>query len=342
MDPESLTLDLYRRRLAVSERVSATTNRLWRSFNPDNLDAGWDQLSGTIALAVYNGQLASATMSVPYVEAVLAAQGYQGPPSSTAPELYAGVAPDGAALTPLLYGAVTSVKQAVGTGARTASAFEVGAAYLAAVVKTVIVEMGRNADMVHSLGRGVKRYTRAVSPNACSRCAILAGIASASVAFPRHPNCQCVAVPTVDPKKIGMKQFTDPWSYFESLSKAEQDRIFTIAGAQAIRDGADIFQIVNARRGASGISFSGAIGRGTVPNSGRRLIPVQIGVKADGSPLLVYVTNEGTTRRGEFTRRQDPSRRTRTLRLMPEQIYRMAGNDPDRAIELLRRYGYIW
>lgn len=43
--------------------------------------------------------------------------------------------------------------------------------------------------------------------------------------------------------------FTGPGDYFESLDRAEQDKIFTKAGAQAIRDRADINQVVNARRG---------------------------------------------------------------------------------------------
>lgn len=42
---------------------------------------------------------------------------------------------------------------------------------------------------------------------------------------------------------------TNPRAYFDGLSEAEQDRIFTQAGARAIRDGADMSQVVNARRG---------------------------------------------------------------------------------------------
>lgn len=339
-----LVQDLHRRRAALSNRTSASVLAAWERIDKNNLDTGWDQLNGEMALAVYDGQLASATLSKPFVDEIV---GDQAPPVLDDPRLYAGVAPDGRAVAPLLYGAVTETKRLTAAGWAVDRAYEAGAAFLAAAVQTMLADAGRNRDMVYGLGRGTRQYIRAVSPNACSRCAILAGIHSSAVAFPRHPNCQCVAVPVTDQSKLSLRRFSSPSSYFDSLSRAEQNKIFTNAGAQAIRDGADIFKVVNARRGAGGISYSGAIGRSTTPNSGRRLTPTQIGVKPDGSPLLVYTTREGTTRSGAFARqqrelnKQDPSRLTIKTRLMPEQIYRMANGDPDRARELLVRYGYL-
>ena len=345
---ETLTTQLHDRRLSVSDQVNSQVQALWKQIDPNELDAGWDQLSGQFAMAVYNGQLASATMTKPYIDQIDAIQGFQPLQATTDPRQYAGVAPDGRALTPLLYGAVTETKRITGTGVRAAMAWESGAAFMAAMVKTVLAEAGRQHDIVNMNARGYKRYLRTISPGACDRCAILAGIYSSAVAFPRHPNCQCVATPLADAGKLSMKRYESPYDYFESLSRAEQERIFTIAGSQAIRDGADIYQVVNARRGARGISFSGAIGNSTVPNSGRRLQPIQIGVRADGSPLLVYATSEGTTYRGNFSRLErgrtadDPSRHTIAVRLMPEQIYKMAGNNAARARELLIKYGYIF
>ncbi|MFP3986887.1 hypothetical protein U9R90_05170 [Streptomyces sp. E11-3] len=100
-----------------------------------------------------------------------------------------------------------------------------------------------------------------------------------------------------------------------------------MAGAQAIRDGADITSIVNARRGMA-----------TASAYGRRL----------------RATREGTTTRGAFYRSEraraiargqapaDIGRafRLRTPRLMPEEIYRLA-ESRDEAIRMLRRFGYI-
>ena len=74
---------------------------------------------------------------------------------------------------------------------------------------------------------------------------------------------------------------TDPKAYFASLSPAEQDRLFTLAGAEAIRSGADIGQVVNARRGlytAGGRQF-------TRTNAGKRprLMPEGILREAAGN-----------------------------------------------------------
>lgn len=343
--PETLTRDLYQRRLDLQNIVVTRTQNLWNRIPFEDLDGGWGQLSPAIVQAVTNGQQASATLTDPYVTAMSRASGFQEIPSVTDPRLYAGVAPDGRELEPLLYGAVTSTKTAIKQGLQF-EALLAGASFLAAAVKTAMADMGRMADQTLSIGRGYKSYVRSVSPNACARCAILAGIYSSAVAFQRHPNCQCIAVPVPNLKKAQQMGFeASAEEYFSSLSVAEQNRIFTVAGAKAIRDGADIYQVVNARRGATGIAY-GSRNNLPNPNSGRRLEPVTIGRRPDGSPLQVYATGEGVTRRGRFGRgeiaRREEGHRSTRLRLMPEQIYRMAGNNPERARELLIRYGYIF
>lgn len=118
----------------------------------------------------------------------------------------------------------------------------------------------------------------------------------------------------------------NPKAYFSSLSAAEQNRIFTVAGAQAIRDGASITTVVNARRG---MYTASAYGR------------------------AVRATREGTTRRGAFYRaerlraiqrglvpRSGRGFRLRTPRLAPEEIYRLAGSRSE-AIAMLHRFGYL-
>lgn len=115
---------------------------------------------------------------------------------------------------------------------------------------------------------------------------------------------------------------TSPKSYFESLDDAEQNATFTKAGAQAIRDGANINQVVNARRGM----YTASIGN-----------------------LTVKATHEGVTSRGEFGHLQSDLRKrkgnryrtSQTIRIMPEQIYREANGNREEAIRLLRRFGYL-
>src|SRR5690606_15514568 len=117
------------------------------------------------------------------------------------------------------------------------------------------------------------------NPPSCSRCAILAGAYyRSSQAFQRHPGCDCRHIPASE--SLAQDLSVNQAEYFESLPADEQDRIFTKAGAEAIRGGADMSQVVNARRG---------------------MRPAQIG----GRDILI--TSEGTTRRGEAFRVLAPS-----------------------------------
>lgn len=118
----------------------------------------------------------------------------------------------------------------------------------------------------------------------------------------------------------------DPQQYFNSLSHVEQNRIFTVAGAQAVRDGASLSSVVNARRGMY-----------TADSYGRR----------------VRATRDSTTRRGQWYRaerqraiqrglvpRSGRGFRLTSPRLLPEEIYRLADNRSE-AIAMLRRFGYL-
>ena len=120
---------------------------------------------------------------------------------------------------------------------------------------------------------------------------------------------------------------TDPAKAFESLSREQQDKAFTAAGAQAIRDGADISRVVNARRGAHGLTPAGA-----------RLTPAEIAQLRGGRDRGrletrrvfgqdLYITTEAAGRR--------------RVRLMPESIYELAAGDRQEAIRLLKHHGYL-
>lgn len=136
-------------------------------------------------------------------------------------------------------------------------------------------------------------------------------------------NCDCIHIPAREDSANDL--MTNPRRFFESLPAAEQDRVFTRAGAEAIRNGADIGQVVNARRGMQTASVFGRD---------------------------VLVTTEGTTVRGqagrrlgarEEGRRRDGARyRSATrIRLMPEQILAEAAGNRDEAIRLLKVHGYL-
>lgn len=340
------------RLISINDTATNRSLRLWQQMDFDALDASWQTIGPSIIAQVTAAQVASAQGADRYTSGVSTEYDFDQEPSRIAPQAFGGVDGLGRPVEGLLYGAVTATKEAVGAGLGP-RAFEAGAAYLASMVKTVVADMARSADMVSATGKGYTQYVRVINPGACSRCAILAGVADYKTAFKRHPACKCTSAPVVNDKAAvppGMVGSVD--DYFESLTAAEQERVFTKAGAQAIRDGADPMQIVSARRGATGITTSRGIGRQTRPNSGRRMQKTTIGYNADGSPVQVYTTSEGTTRRGRFGRAQQtlsvtdqrlPGARyssTARIRLMPEEINNVA-RTPAEARVLLRDAGYI-
>lgn len=117
------------------------------------------------------------------------------------------------------------------------------------VVATLVQDAGRSAMSVTSAVRpAVTGHVRYLNPPSCSRCAILAGrVYRWSQGFQRHPLCDCVMVPTSMAAGPGL--ISDPAVAFErglirGLSKAD---------SKAIRDGADMGQVVNIQRKAAGL-----------------------------------------------------------------------------------------
>ena len=117
-------------------------------------------------------------------------------------------------------------------------------------------------------------------------------------------NCDCVHVQTRASGTQAARDeglIDDPYEYFHSLSEAEQDRVFGKGYARSIRDGGDIYQVVNSKRGRVGA-----------------------------------FTTEGTTRRGYAS----SVLRSRQRRMTPDTIYRLNPKRED-AIAALRQQGYI-
>jgi len=341
-----LASDHQSRLVAVSDRAARQTLRLWGEVQAGQLDAGWSAVAPQVERVVSNAQVAAAGLSSAYVSAALREQGVDAERARIVPEAFGGVTREGRSVAPELYAAVTTTKTLIGRGVGVGQAFRAGAAFMSVMASTLVRDAGRSADRTLAAGKGTLRSVRVISPGACSRCAILAGVTGYKTDFKRHPGCKCTSMPIRDGEGTPEGFFKSTDEYFDSLSKAEQERVFTKAGAEAIRNGADPMKVVNARRGAYGISYNS---RGTGRVNPGRLQPVTVGVRADGSPIQVYATTEGTTSRGAFGRGQtlspgiapgDRYRRTRTLRLMPEQIMQMS-DDPARIRELLKRYGYI-
>jgi len=341
-----------RTRRRFAQVAAGEAARLWSQVDPDRIGLSWLSLLPRLLVLLTGAQTAAAARADGYLDEVLDAQGITpravGRVSATA---LAGVASDGRDLADLLYQPAVRTLVGIQRGATVDQALAGGGAGLDMLVRTQVADAGRVADGVATAARDVPGYRRMLVGGGCDRCAVLAGkYFRWNAGFDRHPRCDCVHVPARE--DTADEVMTDPKKYFASLSAAEQDRQFTKAGAEAIRLGADMGQVVNARRGARGLLTAGARVTGDearMLRGGRdrgRLEAVDV----YGRQL--YITSEGVTVRGVAGKRlgaretgtRQPGARYRsakTPRLMPESILQIAGDDRQEAIRLLRRFGYI-
>lgn len=328
MTVQTTALSHLRQLDALASVVADDLARVWRGAKKNNLEGSFTALAPVIAAMLAEGQRTAASYSDGYLDAVQADYGDSGSQGSVVPGAFAGADRAGLEVVPDLYGSVLTTKRLLGNGWQFADAFQAGATEMTLMAKTIVSDTGRSADQVAMNARGYTQYVRVVQPGACSRCAILAGIQSSKTAFKRHVSCRCTSAPY----KTGTKGFTTPDEFFDSLSRAEQDARFTKAGAQAIRDGANPVSVVTARRGTN-LNYRGR----TELTAGqrRRLQPVTVGKKADGTPLRVFATTESTTKSAAWG-----ARHSGQIRLMPEEIYRMS-DDHDEIVRLLGHFGYL-
>lgn len=294
-----------------SRRAVARSAALWSQIGAD-FDPGWVRIAPLLLATVEESQVLVAAGALTYIPDVLEDTGQARAAVAVAAPSRApliGVAGDGRPLDSLLYGAVTHARQRVAAGSGVAQALRSGGAWLSQAVSTVLSDTGRQAE---SLGMGVRPvggYVRMLNPPSCSRCVILAGRwYPKSSGFQRHPRCDCRHIPASE--SVAGDLTVDPQAYIDSLSSGEQDAVLGKAGAEAVRNGADLGQIVNARRG---------------------MRPAQVGGRS------VLMTTESTTRRGLASRFATGRA---GARLMPETISQLA-RDRDDYLRLLRVNGYL-
>ncbi len=341
--------------LRLQRIKAATLLGVRRAWSRMDREARWEQqyedsVGPQVTALVVAAQIAAAGDSDVYVAEVLNELGF-GPATQRGvvlPRALAGVAGDGRPVESLLATTVgraravqaelrtQNVADGVTVTRPSTAAIETQAlaqaqSFMEMVTESLIADAARAAESVAMAQRPwVAGWVRAINPPCCSRCAILAGrFYLYNEGFARHPRCDCHHIPAPEsgPALEALLGAESPERYFESLTEAEQDKIFTRAGAAAIREGADMGRVVNARRGMSTTGET---------RTQRRLI--------DGEEFVVNVTRrqrvgttttEGTTRRGRL-----PGQ-ARGARLMPEAILEIAGDDRAEAVRLLRLNGYI-
>jgi hypothetical protein len=305
------TAEHYRQQQVLTVATIAASRRIWSQAR--NYDTSWPVIGARLAVVLAAAQLAAARSASEYVPAVLESLDVAtAPVAAVAASAFVGVASDGRPLDTLLYGAVTTAKRAVSRGAPVTAAHAAGGRWLDMVLQTQVADAERAATGVEIAARPGVGWVRMVNVPSCARCVVLSGrFYRWNRGFARHPGCDCRHIPATE--AIADDVRLDPRKMIAAgnvtgLSRADRRAI--------VEDGADVFQVVNARRGME-----------TASVYGRRL----------------KVTPEGVTHRGIAGRRLAEQGGTyqRTPRLRPEAIYQLAGDNRTEAIRLLRRFGYL-
>jgi hypothetical protein len=261
--------------------------QLWSEVSLSDLSGSWAAQVPLLVPVLTGVQVRAAAAGASYGAATLAEQGlYEAPRAFVNPDGFSGMASDGRSLEGLLYSPVPHVKTLIAGGMDPKQALKQGGKFLTTVTRTQVADAGRAAAGVDTAARPNVGYVRMLNPPSCSRCSILAGrFYRWNAGFDRHPKCDCIHVAsTQGAVDAGRSEglVHDPYEYFKSLSPEEQDKNYTKAGAQAIRDGADIFQVVNARRGVKPgglLTTEGTSKRGNFGRQGPRLMPEAIYAK---------------------------------------------------------------
>ena len=297
----------------ITSAAVVEADKAWRMVDVDNLDQSWGVVAPRAVALVGAAQVAVAGQSDAYLSGLAREYGVKvSPLGKINPNGFRDYTGSGTNLNRYLTGSVIAVKQLIGNGWAPAEAYQSGRKRFA---QSVITTVGDQARQSTSAAMGVRAsglqqgwiggYVRQVSAKACARCLILAGKRYATAEpFERHPGCLCTHIPAAE--NVDDDPTTDVKAAFESMTEAEQNARFGKANAEAIRQGADINQVVNATRSGSVYAADGA-----------------------------RYTRAGTTRRGSY------GRTSKEARMTPETIMRTARKDPEEVVRLLRQYKYI-
>lgn len=284
--------------------------------------AAWQRAARPeLVAAISSGQASAASTGQTYVAATLAAAGAVSRPlGRLVASALAGTAAGGLSLGSLVDYAWAYFRRALELGAPPSDAADIGRAKLLIYTATEVADAGRVAVQIGGfLEPEVYGYERLVHLPACGRCIVLAGrLYRYSSGFLRHPRCDCGMKAVTRQQWRADGAATDPRSLFETMSKTQQDKAFGPGGAEAIRHGADISRVVNARR------------KGAVYVAGGH-----------------EFTHEATTTRGLGRQlgelRKRPGRRYRSsgvARPTPAQLVALV-QDRDELLTQLRRFGYV-
>lgn len=309
-----------RRQQSIAGQLLTAVRRLWRFV----ATSGWLRVATRVLGLVQAAMLEAARGAQAYVAAAAGLWGREADPAGTVAErTFAATASDGRALDSLLGYPAFEAQAFVDQGMPREQAYQVAGRHLERIVTTQVADAARVATGVAQVNdRAITGYIRLLTPPSCNRCILLAGSFYRTLdGFKRHPQCDCVHVPAAE-----VVEPISPLKIFKDMSDEERRKAgWSGHDVRAVEDGADIYQVTNAKRALKTVSVAGrpvkttTVGTTTRGFAGSRLGARQTGVKGKG----------------------DRYRRARVVRLTPEQIYVEARDDRGEALRLLRLHGYL-
>ncbi|MFZ4206766.1 hypothetical protein ACOZE4_18210 [Streptomyces griseoincarnatus] len=321
---------------AIVEHIQA----VWSQLTAQAIEAALlGEAGAQIAAAAVAGQASVAQAAQAYIAAQMAAQGGLSLARAAllprlVPAAFTGFAPGGGPLESLLYLPAIGVRRRLAAGLPPEEAMIGGLVDMTMYTSTAIADAARAADQTAmAVHPQCVAYVRVVRLPACARCIILSGqMYTRSEGFLRHPNCDCQTLPLREHEWPGV--FT-PQQLFDQLDKEQQQRVFGVDGARAIRAGSDLGQVVNARRGMDTVHIYGRTLQATHEGATRRSVYGRSRAAAGDRTARFAGQRYGQATSMRYYRS------TQSPRLMPEEIFRLADGDRDEELRLLRRYGYI-
>ncbi|RIH58392.1 hypothetical protein D3C59_33370 [Streptomyces sp. SHP22-7] len=276
--------------------------------------------------AVVAGQLTAAQGAQAFVASAMAERrAAERMAAELAPGAFAGVASDGRPLTTLLFQPAITTFTAWQAGADSATALLAGMNQMARMTATQIADTSRAATQVSMVThRRCVAYVRVVKLPACGRCIILAGRQySYSTGFRRHPKCDCGMDPVHTDEE--WREIPSPEQLVAQMSPEEQRKRLGAAAVDALAKGADLAQVVNARRGMQTMTVYGRKIQGTT----------------EGTTVRGIAGKRLTKDLGASKVKGERYRIAKRPRLMPEEILRLS-EDRDHQLRLLKLHGYIY
>ena len=291
--------------------------------SPMDIDVWERELGDQVVQLIARAQAENAALVDKTMNLELMANGWQDSPIGMLnPDAFAGYMPDGDPLEIIPRAVAKRVRERLAlyeepTPQEYRQAWEAGGMLLATITQTALIDTQRMAKVVAGLMRPKTLYVRMANPPCCARCAILAGKRGYwDKPFLRHPGCDCTQVAVPDDGSVRFEgPGFDVQAYWDSLSAADQDKVFTKSGAAAIRAGADINQVVNSRLGmsAAGQSFT------------------TMGTTSRSKTMRYYYGRPKGSVKGL----------SRVQRLSVPEIISSTQGDQQHRVELLYKHGYI-